>query len=203
VKVIHKKFLVVLCLEPGGGRYFDTGFLMAGPKIFLSPSNFLSSGNSNDLKPDQLKAIPALLLVAGGAFLLTKAAKAGVATRLNMFIGKIDIACSGFLCTAPIVTLNLIVQNPTETQLTIRSLSAKFFVNQQYVGDVFFFNNLPLVPMAETPFPVEARISAASVLSQVVAIIKGEQGIAAEMRMTGTCNVEGVNVPVDLQYKIV
>jgi hypothetical protein len=171
--------------------------------LFLSPSKFLSSVTSNDLKTEQLKVIPTLLIVGGAALLLTKAAKAGVATRLNMFIGKIDIACSGFLCTAPIVTLNLIVQNPTEDQLTIRSLAAKFFVNAQYVGDIFFFNNLPLVPMAETPFPVEARISAASVLSQVVSIIKGEQGIAAEMRMTGTCNVEGVNVPVDLQYKII
>jgi len=150
-----------------------------------------------------MNPIPALIIIGGAGFLLAKLVKAGGAGSLNMVFGSVDVSCSGFLCTSPIFQLNLLVQNPGNTEVVIKSLAGNVYVNGKYSGDVSFFNNLPIKANTETPFPVQVRASAISLITQAIEMIQGKEGIKAEVRLIGNVNVEGVLVPVDLIYKII
>lgn len=150
-----------------------------------------------------MKPLIAIALAGGAFWLYSKITKGAALQSLDVRIADLDVKCAGFLCTQPQLSIGLLTTNPTDTEINLRSVTGNVTVNGQFIGNVTSLNNKPIPGNSQLMYPVSVSLSLGQVLSEAMSIIKGEKGIAANVRFKGTANVEGLNYPIDLGYKIV
>lgn len=141
-------------------------------------------------------------IVGVGAFLLHTLQKAAAARTLKMFIDTIDIECGGFLCTSPVVELLTVIQNPSDSDLSLKAVAGDVYLNGSYIGNASSFNIPTIKGGTQQPVTISVRLQIAQIASQLLDLVTGKTGLKGEIRFAGTATGEGVNIPVDLTYKI-
>ena len=150
-----------------------------------------------------MKPIAVLGLVGVGLYLYSKYKKSAAFQSLNFVLSKADVSCSGFLCTSPRITLILGVQNPTDEEIVVKSLTGNVKLNGTFIGTVSSFNNKPIAANAETPYPVTIDVSASQVLNTIADIFLGRQGLQARIDLQGTVNTEDLLIPLNLTANLI
>ena len=96
---------------------------------------------------------------------------------------------------APTINVEMVVQNPTNQTITIKSITGSVSVNDKYLANVSAFGDQKVLPNSESILRLTARPSAFGVFESVREILTQPIGtIAASFQ--GTANVDGLVVPI-------
>lgn len=142
-----------------------------------------------------MKPIGYAALAVTGAFIFSKIATASAATRLNIILGKVEIANGG-------LQLTLIAQNPTPISYTVDSIVGTVSVNGSYIANVSSFVPALVKRNSEVLVPINVRITLFDVLTNIDDMLKGISTHVVVFNLKGTVNVDSIVVPLDLTYKV-
>ena len=142
-------------------------------------------------------------LIGTAVFFLQKWSKAAALQSLNIVVKNFNVSCGGFLCTSPELTVNLLLQNPTDQVINLRSIIANIFVNGQYIGNANALNVKAIAANSQDVYPLTVDLQITTILGEALAILQGDKNIQAVLELKGTVNVEGINYPLNLKFKVV
>lgn len=147
-----------------------------------------------------MKAILKPLLIAGGVYYLYNLiAKGGAAASLNYRVAKVDVSLDGL---TPLVQITIGVQNPTNQNFTIRSIVGDISSNGSYLANVSSFTAAYVAPNAESLIVINARVSLVGALTDLYDTLQGNGSIQQKIKFGGSVNVDGVVVPLNMNYTI-
>lgn len=138
-------------------------------------------------------------LVLGGVIGLYFFNQARAAGALVLFPG--NITGLQFDGATPVVTVTLLVQNPTNTSFVFRSFAASAYSNDTLVGNVSNFTPVAVGPNSEGIMPLTIRLLLITAANDVISIIQTKH-VKRTLKLEGTINANGVPVPVTLNYEM-
>lgn len=108
----------------------------------------------------------------------------------------------GFDSGSPEASAELIVQNTSNAQITIYSLTASVTLNGDMVGNIYNFTPVNINPNSQTAIPITIRFLMLGVISQLIDTLNA--GLHPEtLVISGSCNANGVQVPLPtLTYQL-
>lgn len=138
-----------------------------------------------------------LLLAAGfGIWFFTQARAGG---NLLFFPGNITgISLSGI---NPIAQVELLIQNTSNVQFEIRSLAANATSNNTLIGNVANFTPVIVPANSQVVYALTIRFLTLSLLDDIINAIN-TGSIRREIKISGTANANGQQVPIDITYVI-
>lgn len=138
-----------------------------------------------------------LLIAAGlGIWAFTQARAAG---NLQYFPGNItDLSLSGI---NPTLQAQLIIQNTSNVQFEIRSLSASVLSNDTLIGNVSSFTATVIPPNSQIIYPLTIQLLTISIIDDIINAIN-TGSIRREIVLNGSLNANGQQVPLQLTYVI-
>lgn len=145
-----------------------------------------------------MKLLPALGIAAVALYLLSKLSFAGNASRLNYTISGLSLQMSGL---NPVISINLVAQNPTNQTFNVAAIVANVSLNGQPLGNVAGFQPVTILPTAQASIPLTVTLSGLSLINDVVGILNGTAGASALLHITGTVNANQTLLPIDVQYQ--
>lgn len=147
---------------------------------------------------------PWLFLLIGGAVLgAGLLLKNSLTNSVSFIIRKLKIGWEGI---SPTVDVTIGILNLTPASVTVYGMIGTLYLNGSKLGDVAKMDSVVVTGVGETPFTFRVKIALSGVaeqISDVIDIINGSRGIAANMRFVGSVNVAGIPYPLDLSYSII
>jgi LEA14-like dessication related protein len=140
------------------------------------------------------------LIVGAGLILWSFISKSNVINSLRILINRIHVEFSGL---SPVITLYIVVQNPTNDTFTIYSLAGDVYVNGNFVGNVSNFTKFTVERNSQLEVPIVLKLSIVSLISQVVDIVTGKSAAGGTVQLRGNINLDNQQFPVDIAYKII
>lgn len=127
------------------------------------------------------------------------------AKRLNYFVQKVSFRFEGI---NPVMSIILGVQNPTRETITVGSIFGNLYINNNFVGTVYGFVPTTISGLSLTSFPISARLSLTGLLGEVKDIVtlitNGTFSAILNQVVSfkGSVNAEGLNMPLNFDYKV-
>ena len=147
-----------------------------------------------------MKTSEAVLFGLGGLVIFELLRKQLALGTLNFYPSGIkDFHFDGI---TPVFTLTLVAQNTSNKDFKLNSLSGNLSANNYLVGNISVFNQAVMITRnAQTPIDMEIRLSLIGIANDVVrAITTGN--LVVNMELNSYANIDGVQVPIDLEFKI-
>jgi LEA14-like dessication related protein len=140
-----------------------------------------------------------LILLGIGAYVLYIANLGRSLTNLTFFPGNI----TGFTFeqSTPVIYTQLIVQNTSNAQITIYSLAANVTANGSLVGNLSDFVPVTINPNSQGAVPIKISFNIVGAVSDLINAFTNhtrEQNLVVD----GYANTNGIQVPVQLTYKL-
>lgn len=126
-------------------------------------------------------------------------AQSRAAKTLNYFIQGIALAWDGF---TPLLKLNIAVQNPSNEQFVIRSISGSAWLGDTNAGNFSMFQTVVIAPNAHSVVPIVVRLNASGIVSDLIRLIQ-KGGYQMDLRIKGFVNANGFVNELNLDYKVV
>lgn len=139
-----------------------------------------------------------LLWVAAGAAAIFFLSRLQLARRINFLFGGIR---PGGTFLQPAIQLEIIVQNPTQQQAILQSLSGSLEINGRYVANISSFNRQTIAPLGESIIRINARPNAMGVFSTIKEVLTNQTGTNSVL-ITGSANVDGFSYPLNISRTI-
>ena len=99
------------------------------------------------------------------------------------------------------ISLAVNVQNPTNTALSLSSIVGSLNINGSPVGNVTDFAPMTIAPNAQTQINLLILPNVFGIAAGVINQVDGNEGTGAiQASLTGTANVNGVPVPINLPF---
>lgn len=134
-----------------------------------------------------------LLWVLGAGAALYFFSKMAFKNKANFLLQSVNVGGS-FL--APKVLVRIAVQNPTNSQITLKSLSGSLSVNGKYLSNLSSFGDQVILPNSENVIELNARPSVIGVFNSIKELLTTPSG-QLNANFVGTANVDGFSVPID------
>lgn len=119
---------------------------------------------------------------------------------LSFYIQGIALAFEGI---TPVLRLNVVLQNPSNEQFVVRSLTGQVFANDELIGNISSFVTVYVNPNSAVVLPVYVRLNVISIVSDLITLIQGGGGFSQTIKVTGTANANSIMTPINLSYKII
>lgn len=137
--------------------------------------------------------LPIAGLLAIGLFAQSKAAK-----FLNFFIKGAALAWDA---ATPVLKLDVAVQNPSNQQFVVRSISGTAYLRDATAGTFSMFQTVVINPNSEAVIPLYVRLNPSGIVSDLIRMMQvGGSGIT--VRLQGHVNANGFVNELSLNYKI-
>jgi LEA14-like dessication related protein len=146
-----------------------------------------------------MRPLTAIALIGAGIFVLSKIATANIASRLNFVLGGVSASLSGL---TPVVTVNVVVQNPTSGSFTVNSLVGNISVNGTQIGNISMFVATVIPPNNQVQLPLTVILNPAQVLTDLLNLLTGNSGNQVIVSLDGTANIDNIPIPVSIQYNV-
>lgn len=143
---------------------------------------------------------PEWLLIAAAAALglyFYKQNEAG--GNLVFFPGT--ITSMAFEGATPMADFTLQVQNTSNVTLQLYSIAGNVYDNGVLVGNLSNFNALQISPNSQTIIPIKAQFQLIGVVNDIIRSFQ-TGSFSRELTVNGYANVGGVQVPVNLVFKV-
>lgn len=102
---------------------------------------------------------------------------------------------------APVLSLNISVQNTNSASLRIDSLAANVMSNGILIGNVYNFFPAEVPANAAVLMPVQIRLGTIGLVSDLITSI--QYGSASQsFVIDGSANVNGIQLPLNVSFKI-
>jgi len=95
----------------------------------------------------------------------------------------------------PVINVEMAVQNPTNSTITIKSITGSISVNDKYLANVSAFGDQKVLPNQESIIKLTARPSAIGIFESVRELLTSPIGTTVAS-FQGTANVDGIVVPI-------
>lgn len=140
-----------------------------------------------------------LLLVAGAAGAYWYFTQKKAIGLLNYYIHDIGVDFDGL---APLMKLNIAIQNPSNSSFLVRDFVGNISANGYNIGTVSSFTPLSVPAASQVYYPVIVRLNLIGVVTDIINLIQQRSGISQEIILNGYVNASGIVAPVYLKYKI-
>lgn len=97
---------------------------------------------------------------------------------------------------SPIINVEMAVQNPTNSTVTIKSITGSISINDKYLANVSAFGDQKVLPNQETIIKLTARPSAIGIFESVRELLTSPIGTTVAS-FQGSANVDGIVVPIN------
>ncbi len=101
----------------------------------------------------------------------------------------------------PSLIANLKVQNTSNQAFTLQSMAGNVYANNTLVGNVALFSSVTIPPNKQAIIPMNIDLLLIGLVNNIIdAITNGS--VKQNLELEALANVDGFQVPVDLEYKI-
>lgn len=144
--------------------------------------------------------LEALLLIAGVAGLYFWTQK-NAAEHLVYIPGRIlNLSLNS---GSPVVTAELVIQNTSNVDFTINSIAGNVTSNDTIIGNISDFVPVVVPANAQGSLPLNLTLIPIGIVNQIISILSGNSGpTQIPLDIAGSANVNGIQVPFELNYKI-
>lgn len=134
-----------------------------------------------------------LLLGAAGIAAWYFFTRAGALNNLNFVPLGLGVVPGG-------VSVQLGVQNPTNTPITLNSFVGSLSISGSPVGSVSTFTPVTIAPNSQTPLSLYVGANYLGLASGVLNQLEGNEGSGNyNAVLSGTANVNGIALPINVQ----
>lgn len=147
-----------------------------------------------------MKNLPVLPLVIAGALAFIVLSKKTAANLLNFAINSVTPTLNGINL---IVTVNVLISNPSNQSFTINNISGSLLINGQVYGTVSNYSAVTLNPGSQTNYPVTITTSVLADGLALYNILNTSSSNGLTIGLSGTASVSGVTIPVTASYKLI
>lgn len=137
--------------------------------------------------------LPVAGLLAIGLYAQSRAAK-----FLNFFIDSVAFA---FDQAQPVLRLNIMVQNPSNEQFVIRSITGNAYLGETKAGSFSMFQTITIPPNNQQLVPLYVRLLPSGIVSEFIRMIQ-LGGNPMTVRLQGFVNANGFVNELALDYKV-
>jgi hypothetical protein len=141
----------------------------------------------------------AIFLAVGAYAAITLLGKKSDAGKLSYGIASVNPSLDGI---TPILDINLSIQNPTNSNFSIRSFVGSITSNGSTIGTTSNYQTQNILPLSTSYYKISLRMSLIGIAVDVYNAIQGGSGWAQQIEIKGNANVDGYIAPVDLKYQI-
>lgn len=140
----------------------------------------------------------AILTIAGvtAVYFYTLKQAAG---RLTFFPG--NILSMGFDGPAPVMTLEITVQNTSNATLSLYSMAGNVYANGYLIGNVSSFRQMAIPGNSQRSIIVDIRFMLLGIVNDIITAFS-TKNFSQAFSIEGTVNADGIAVPIKLDYKI-
>ena len=129
----------------------------------------------------------------GGAAALYFLARYRFSQKANFLLQSVR---PGGTLLAPVINIQLLVQNPTNQEIVIKSIVGTLTVGGKFLANISCFGDQKILGNSQSLLNITARPSAIGVFNTLRQLIT--QPIpGTQIVFSGTANVDGINVPVE------
>lgn len=139
-----------------------------------------------------------ILWIAAGAAALFLVSRLSFSKKINFLFAGIK---PGGTLLQPVIEVSLLVQNPTNQTVTIRSLSGQVLLNNRLISNVSSFNEQTIQPNSETVIKINARPLITNFFSSINFILTSKTG-NNRITITGSANIDNVSLPFTITESI-
>lgn len=139
------------------------------------------------------------VLVGAGILLLLTGKKIYSATALNFYPSKVSADMDGL---TPTLRLTIAVQNPSDNQFILRSMVANLYANDNLIGNGFLYSPTVIKPLTTSFIALNIRLSLIGIAMDIYQAIVNKTGFSQALNLNAHTLVDGVLLPVNLDYKI-
>ena len=130
--------------------------------------------------------------ILGGAAALYFLARFSFSKKANFILQSVR---PGGTIFQPTVQIKMLVQNPTNQKVIIKSVVGSVYLNDKFLASISSFGDQTIDPNAESILQITARPGAIGVFQALKQLVSQPLG-SNVIRFSGTANVDGVNVPI-------
>jgi hypothetical protein len=145
-----------------------------------------------------MTGLEALLLLGGGALLYIGNQARSVA-NLNFFAD--DISAMTFEGVNPVAYLDLLVQNTSNVNISLNSLSGSVYVDNTLVGNVSNFTPVVSMGNSEAIMQVKVRLMALGLVNEMIQSFQ-YKNFSKKIDLRATVNANGVQLPITLTFQL-
>jgi LEA14-like dessication related protein len=138
------------------------------------------------------KTVVFLSLGAVAVYLLYKKANAANKITFNFTGLKINPIR---LLQKPTITLYFRLKNPTDTPLSLTSLTGKIFVNNNFLADLQSRESVIVPEMGSIIFSVNVQVGLLDLLTEITQLLSNRQRV--NVLFSGVVQAEGITLPVN------
>lgn len=102
---------------------------------------------------------------------------------------------------APVLSLSLTAFNTSGADLTVNSLAGAVSSNGALIGNVYNFSPVTIPQNSYASVPVNIALSLSQIVSDLVNAYQ-TRSLTQNIQLQGWANIEGVQVPLDLQFHV-
>lgn len=119
----------------------------------------------------------------------------GIITGFEMLSGN---GAGGLL---PVVYFTVIVQNTSGSDLLVNSFAGNLYSNNTLVGNVSNFGQVRISANAATQIPVAGELRLLGIVDNLIQAFQ-TKNLTQNLQLVGSININGVPVPVTLDYTV-
>lgn len=134
-----------------------------------------------------------LIWIVGGAAALYFLARFQFSKKANFIFQSVK---PGGTVLQPLVNIKMLVQNPTNQRVVIKSIVGSVYVDEKFLAYVSSFGDQVIEGNAESVLNLTARPGALGVFQTLKQLVTQPIG-SIQVRFSGSANVDGVNVPIE------
>lgn len=133
-----------------------------------------------------------ILWLVGGAAALYFLSRFSFGQKANFVLRGLR---PGGTLFSPVINVDFAVQNPTNQQVTVKSVTGSVSVNGEYLANVSAFGDQVIQPNSESMLRLSARPSAIGVFNSIRELLTSPVG-QVNASFTGSANVDGLVIPI-------
>ena len=131
--------------------------------------------------------------IVGGAAALYFLARYRFSQKANFLLQSVQ---PGGTLLAPVVKINMLVQNPTNQEIVIKSIVGTLTVGGKFLANISSFGDQKITGNSQSVLSITARPSAIGVFNTLKQLLT--QPIpGTKIVFSGSANVDGINIPVE------
>lgn len=139
-----------------------------------------------------------VLWIAAAGIAIFLVSRFSFSKKLNFIFQSIK---TGGSVLQPTVDVTIALQNPTNQQVTVKSISGQILLNDKFISNISSFQPVNISPNSESYITIKARPSLFGVITTIKNVLTNKTG-NNNFLITGNANVDNVSIPFSMQETI-
>jgi hypothetical protein len=131
--------------------------------------------------------------IVGGVAVWYILSKTMLAKKANLVLK--DVRPGGKILS-PEINLDIAVQNPSNQQATLKSVTGNLYINDKFVANFTSFGDQIIAPRAESVITIKAKPGLVGAYNTIKTLLTERNG-SLTASFNGSANVDGILIPIN------